>query len=518
KIYNQYSNVEYSVGEYWDSNYDAVAGWIEATGKTSAAFDFPCKYAINEAFSSGDMRKLVWKANGTTDQPAGMIHHWYQRYSVTFVDNHDTYRDGSKFTGNVVAANAFILMSPGTPCVFLPHYQQYKSEIQQLINIRNAVGIHNESAVRVLESSYNCYMAEITGTKGKAVVKVGGSMSSPSGYSNSDIKAAGNDYCVWTKVGVTPGHDPVPETPGSLYLIGNLDGTNWSTSASPAMTKSGDKFTITAKFTAAAGETYCFFNLSDALGKDWDALNAAANRYGAAEEGTIVKDNGSTKIVKYAKGVNASDVKSWKILPGTYTLTADFSTMTLTIGNNGGGEVDTDPMPANFYILGHANGNDWGYSTGVEMEKSGDAFVATVDFAPIPPAPASRAASDPYAYFSFAKNLADSWDNLNVDGNRFAPSADMELVPDGASAKLETSATPSQAKAYKVMPGKYDVEVHWKNKTIKLKTTVSSVVDELVQDDGCAEYYSLQGLRVAEPKKGQVYIRISGGKAQKVLY
>lgn len=41
KIYNQYADIEYSVGEYWDGNYDAVKGWIEATGKTSAAFDFP---------------------------------------------------------------------------------------------------------------------------------------------------------------------------------------------------------------------------------------------------------------------------------------------------------------------------------------------------------------------------------------------------------------------------------------------------------------------------------------------
>jgi len=26
------------------------------------------------------MTKLVWKANGTTDQPAGMIHFGYPRY------------------------------------------------------------------------------------------------------------------------------------------------------------------------------------------------------------------------------------------------------------------------------------------------------------------------------------------------------------------------------------------------------------------------------------------------------
>ena len=74
KIYNQYSKPQFSVGEYFDGSYDAVAAWIEATGKESAAFDFPFKFAVNEAFASGDMTKLVWKATGTTDQPAGLIH------------------------------------------------------------------------------------------------------------------------------------------------------------------------------------------------------------------------------------------------------------------------------------------------------------------------------------------------------------------------------------------------------------------------------------------------------------
>ena len=514
KIYNEYSNVEYSVGEYWDSNYDAVAAWIEATGKTSAAFDFPCKYAINEAFSSGDMTKLVWKANGTTDQPAGMIHHWYQRYSVTFVDNHDTYRDGSKFTGNVIAANAFILMSPGTPCVFLPHYQEYKAEIQQLVNIRNSVGINNQSSVTVLQSSYNCYMAEITGSKGKAVVKIGGAMVSPSGYSDSDIKAAGNDYCVWTKVGVDV-PDPTPQTPDHLYLMGNLKDLSWSTSASPEMTKSGDKFTITATFEAAEGETYCYFNLTDALGKDWAALNAVANRFGASEEGTIVKDNESTNIVKYA-GATSANVKSWMILPGTYTLTADFSGMTLSIGEGSDIEVDNDPMPANFYIIGQANGNDWAYDTGVKMDKNETGFVATVEFAQV--LPVARAQADPYAYFSFAKSLADSWDSLNVAGNRFAPAADMELIPDGSAATLEASSNPAEAKAYKVMPGKYDVEIDWKNKKIQLRTAISSGVEAPLYDADNAVYYNLQGERVASPVKGVIYIRVSNGKAVKVIY
>ena len=690
KIYNEYADVEYSVGEYWDSNYDAVAGWINATGKTSAAFDFPCKYALNEAFSSNDMTKLVWKANGTTDQPAGMIHFGYNRYSVTFVDNHDTYRDGSKFTGNVIAANAFILMSPGTPCVFLPHYQEYKKEIQELVNIRNSVGIHNESAVKVLRSSRDCYMAEVTGKNGKAVVKVGGAMASPDGYSDEDIKAAGNDYCVWTKSDVQGGgqeeggDDITVYTPASLYLIGNIEGALWNTSDSPAMTKKGDTFTITATFEAAEGETYCYFNLSDALGADWDELNSIANRYGAAEEGVLVENNSTVNITRYAKGVSASGCKSWKILPGTYTLTVDFATMKLSIGegddnngddnngddnngndnngddnnndlapaslyllgnlennnhwntnnpplmtksgnsftitatfepyedntyclfnfadgkgssweivnasanrfgpetddpetegvvisegvtspivkfpkgddawlctswqilpgtytltvdfsdmtlavkkvddngddnngddNNGDDNNDLSDMPEAFYILGHANGNDWDYATGVEMTKTEGFFTATVDF--VQPA-LTKAEEDPYAYFSFAKSLGASWDEINVAGNRFAPAADFTVNPEGDTFALEASAAPAQAKAYRILPGKYDVKVDWAGKTIAVKKVGESGVGSMTVYPAGEEtiYFNLQGVRVAEPLKNGIYIRIRNGRAEKI--
>ncbi len=215
KIYNEYSAPTFSVGEYWDGNYDAVKAWIDATDKQSAAFDFPFKYACNDAFKTNDMTKLVWKANGTNNQPAGMIHYGYARYAVTFIDNHDTYRDDNKFNGNIVAANAFMLCSPGTPCVFLPHYKGYKNAIQTLINIRNSVGIHNMSAVNVLKSSRDCYLAEVTGSKGSLVVRIGTSSDTPADYTDSDIKASGTGYCIWTKTeiqGSTTGNDPTDYT------------------------------------------------------------------------------------------------------------------------------------------------------------------------------------------------------------------------------------------------------------------------------------------------------------------
>ncbi len=341
-IYNRYANVEFSVGEYWDSNYDAVKGWIEATGKTSAAFDFPCKYAINEAFSSGDMTKLVWLANGTNPQPAGMIHFGYPRYAVTFVDNHDTYRDGSKFNGNVVAANAFILFSPGTPCVFLPHYKQNKAAIQRLIEIRNACGIHNMSAVKVLKYQGDCYMAEITGTKGKAVVKIGSAMVSPDGYSNSDIKASGTDYCVWTKteVGGGGGDDPQPELPDHLYIIGEVDGNAWSPSDGVEMQKSGSEFRkeVEVKGTLATA-TVGYFSFALNLASDWDGMNVAGNRFAPAIDTEV--NVGSTLAL--TESPNPEAAKAFYAKNGRYLLVVDWAKRQLRVETaTAVSDIDTD--------------------------------------------------------------------------------------------------------------------------------------------------------------------------------
>lgn len=358
KMYNEYAKPTYCVGEYWDGSYDAVASWIESTGKQSAAFDFPFKYAVNEAFSSGDMTKLVWLAEYKTPQPAGMIHHWYQQYAVTFIDNHDTYRDDwNKFNGNVVAANAFMLCSPGTPCVFLPHYKQNKAAIQTLINIRNSVGVSNTSAVTVLKSTNNCYMAEVTGSKGKLVVKVGSAMDSPDGYTNSDIKASGTDYCVWTKVnvqgGTTQGTTTTTGTaPSNLYLMGHISQGAWKTNCGVAMKKNGNKFTASSVTIVDGdeGEGRGYFSFVTALGStgassEWDEVINANDRYGATTKDAPISVGGSAAMKVFSAGIDASSANSWAIAPGTYDITADFDKMTISVVNAGQGGQQVDPEP-----------------------------------------------------------------------------------------------------------------------------------------------------------------------------
>ena len=117
KMYNEYSQPQFSVGEFWDGK-DAIKWWINGTGKTSAAFDFPLKYQLNKAFGSGDYSALSDK--GLAGDAS------INRYIVTFVDNHDSDReDYNRCVQNQLGATAFILGMPGTPCVFLKHWKKW---------------------------------------------------------------------------------------------------------------------------------------------------------------------------------------------------------------------------------------------------------------------------------------------------------------------------------------------------------------------------------------------------------
>lgn len=245
-MYARSAGLKYSVGECWDG-YDVVTEWIRGTGFSCCAFDFPLHDAFQAAFDSypQDLTKLVWKRYGTLDQPAGVIHmDGFTRYAVTFVDNHDTYREGDKrVDNNQVAANAFILTHPGTPCVFMKHWLDNTAAIAPMVDIRKAVGVTNQSEVTVLKSSNNCYAARVKGLYGNLVVKIGsdwGFNCTDPGY---EIKTSGQNYCIWADVDV-PVHPEITvshpsgkyettidvkltadNAPEGSYIVYTLDGT-----------------------------------------------------------------------------------------------------------------------------------------------------------------------------------------------------------------------------------------------------------------------------------------------------
>ena len=144
-MYNAASNPAFSVGEYWDG-YDNITSWMSRTTANGAiqsgAFDFPFKYAINEAFDGGNWNKLT--TDGIVLDPS------WRRYTVTFVDNHDTRREMSALNNNREDATVLILALPGTPCVLIQDFDDYKETITQMIAIRRAVGVLNTSDMDII--------------------------------------------------------------------------------------------------------------------------------------------------------------------------------------------------------------------------------------------------------------------------------------------------------------------------------------------------------------------------------
>ena len=156
--YNTTLRPTFSVGEYWGSK-ENISSWIHKTYMEgtyqSAAFDFPLQSDIREAFNYGNYRYL--NNSGLISDPV------LKRYAVTFLDNHDTFKDlptdGSNYNWsngkayqhrvekNIVEANAFILAMPGTPCLFYPHFMhpQWHDILCLLIKARRTAGITNES-------------------------------------------------------------------------------------------------------------------------------------------------------------------------------------------------------------------------------------------------------------------------------------------------------------------------------------------------------------------------------------
>ena len=180
KTYNDNAQPTYSVGEYWDGNVTLVRNWINGTGKTSAAFDFPLKYYINNAFRSGSTSWAdLGKATLANDAD-------YARYAVTFVDNHDTGRptteNGIPLYANIEAANAFILTMPGTPCVWLKHWMTFKTALKKQILVRKAAGIHSQSSITTQSASTAGYILNVQGTKGSVLLLLGAANTSTSGY------------------------------------------------------------------------------------------------------------------------------------------------------------------------------------------------------------------------------------------------------------------------------------------------------------------------------------------------
>lgn len=189
--YNDATGVEFSVGEYWDGN-PSIINWINKTNKKSAAFDFQFRYNVRDAVNGAADGKVAsfsdWSKLNSTNN---LMHDAnYRQYAVTFVENHDMqYRSASEpldpLRKDTLAANAYMLAMPGTPCIFQPHWRAYKQELKSMIEARKLAGITNMSNYTNKMAQTACFANETTGNKAKLIVVVG---------NNTKAYTPGTDY------------------------------------------------------------------------------------------------------------------------------------------------------------------------------------------------------------------------------------------------------------------------------------------------------------------------------------
>lgn len=270
--YNDATGVEYSVGEYWDGN-DKIESWINRTNKKSAAFDFQFRYNVRDAVNGAANGKVAtssdWSKLNSNDN---LMHDAnYRRYAVTFVENHDTQKrseseQNDPLRKDTIAANAYMLAMPGTPCIFQPHWRDYKPELKEMIAARKYAGITNMSNYANKQSKKTLYVNEVTGTKHKLLVAVGNDADKYAGETGYTKILSGYHYAYflsndaetsWTDVpsgsyeeGFKTTLTAVSQTEGAK-LVYTLDGS--TPTAKSTTVESGKEISINGTCTLKVG-------------------------------------------------------------------------------------------------------------------------------------------------------------------------------------------------------------------------------------------------------------------------
>lgn len=355
-MYNTAAKPTYSVGEYWqgsvtdtksgDHPFGGVKDWVDATGKTSAAFDFPLKYVIMDAFGNKNWSVLANYTSTTLMGTSG-----YAQYAVTFVDNHDTgepHSDPQPLRANIAAANAYILAMPGTPCIWLSHWTAYKTIIKKCILARKLAGITNTSTVETSEGSSAGYYAKVKGTNGEVLIVVG----APTGVPTTGFQLAceGENF--------------------KYYVSSSLD-----ISGIKSIKDEATNWTAPSFCTVANGEICAFFEQPS--GSTWSgnincwAWDASGNYTGGNWPGVAC-----TKVGTTAAG-NAVWKWSWN---GKYTGTTATTPTHIIFTNKTIGAVQTDDLTfknGNYYCGNVTYGNVIDATTGIRTINASTASDAS---------------------------------------------------------------------------------------------------------------------------------------------
>ena len=219
-MYNEAGQPYLSVSEYWEG-IDKQVKHLEETNYNTMIFDFPLKYVLWSSIKVPNYRLLINPSNSLRNRG-------FAKYAVTFIDNHDTFERDSygsnqfggqfcdlsnaKTKSQILQAHAYILMLPGVPCVFYPHWKRYSEEVNALIALRKRAGIHSESVVEE-SAANNVYEAKVTGHRGTIILRLGANRSKevPEGFVLAIESGDASEYTIFFAEGGQGIEQPTPD-------------------------------------------------------------------------------------------------------------------------------------------------------------------------------------------------------------------------------------------------------------------------------------------------------------------
>ncbi len=188
-----------------------------------------------------------------------------------------------------------------------------------------------------------------------------------------------------------------------------------------------------------------------------------------------------------------------------------------------GGDTPTPQMPDHVYVVGDLQAG-YSWATTIEhikeMTKDAAAGTFTIDGITFELPGAESTA----CYFSFittpstTENDETRWDEVN-SGDRFGAATEGTTVTTGNTydvTEYKVGVNASASKSWAIAPGEYKIVFNYNdmNMTIDTSTGIESVEADA---NVAAEYYTIMGVRVAEPKAGQIYIVKRGDKVSKMI-
>lgn len=270
---------------------------------------------------------------------------------------------------------------------------------------------------------------------------------------------------------------PKPTTAPDVYIRGDMN--DWGTTWHMDYNAEAGNYTFVVD-QAKAIQVGKAFKFADA---DWGSVNFG---YGAV----TLEGKETTVDLVY----NADNITLNTEFVGTITLTVNGANAVAVFTS----DIEVKPSyPETMYILGNLQitGGEWTSDKGVAMnptENEGEFMADEVEFV--------GAMGTQTAYFSFTVSLAADWDNL---GTRYG--AESKDVPVEIGDTKPVAIT-GENHSFAIPAGKYKIVLSLADMTVTIDKP-SGVEGVAVDAQDAAEYYNLQGVRVANPENGFYIVR-----------